>query len=445
MNVGLLFSEIERMVWGIPFLLFFFGACIYMTLKLRFVQFRYFGQSIKSVFGSRDKSDDIAVTDKLSPFQAFINTLGGNIGNGSLAGVPGAIAAGGPGAIFWMLVMSTFSVSLRFAEVYLATYFSDKATAQKSGPMYYLSLLPGGIILSSLFGVFGFAYMMTGGNLIQCNAVGDAVYRSWGISQQVTATFIFLFILYIIIGGFGRIVNFLDKLVPVKVYGFLISAIIILTYHFAAIPHALYLMVSLAFDPQAVLGGTFGFAIEKSIALGFSRGVNASEAGLGTAAIAFGTTKEQDPVKSGIMSILSVYINTHIVCFLVALCVIASGVWNGGETGAAMLVSAYETVFGYMGGCIVSVLVSMFAISVVVAYAYNARICWNFLFNGKMQWLFSVLYVICAAIGTLLSVGIVWNIGAIATAGLFFVNVLGLLWFTKTVQIGLNSYSNKHE
>ena len=432
--------ELENWIWSLPFLFFFFGTCVYMTLQLGFVQFRYFMQSIRSVFSSDASGDAVVTAGKLSPFQAFMNTLGGNIGNGSLAGVPLAIAVGGPGAMFWMLVMSTFSVSLRFAEVYLATYFSDKATAEKSGPMYYLSLLPAGALLSYMFGVFGFVYMLTGGNLIQCNAVGTALNRSWGIRPELSALFIFLFITYVVVGGSGRIVKFLDKLVPVKVYGFLITAVIVLLYHATSIPHALYLIVSSAFNPQAILGGSFGFAIQKSLSSGFSRGVNASEAGLGTAAVAFGTTKGQDPMKSGIMSMLSIYINTHIICFLVALCVIASGAWENAEAGTAMLVSAYETVFGSFGGAIVSVLVAMFAMSVVVAYAFNARVCWNFLLNGKLEWLFSVLYIACAVAGTMMGAVVVFSLNGIATAGLFAVNVLGLLWFTSLIKTGLTSY-----
>lgn len=445
MDISIMLADLSRMIWCLPFLLFFFGACVYMTVQLNFVQFRYFCDSVRSIFQPTGKSNSIESSGKLSPFQAFINTLGGNIGNGSLAGIPVAICVGGPGAIFWLLLMSTFAVSLRFAEVYLATYFSDKATAQKSGPMYYLSLLPGGAVLSSLFGIFGFAFMLSGGNLIQCNAIGVALFKSWGVAPMVTALFVTLFVTYIVVGGSSRIVQYLDKLVPIKVYGFLISAIIVLAYHYASIPHALYLIVSMAFDPQAALGGTLGFALQKSIATGFQQGVNASEAGLGTAAVAFGTTKGQDPVASGIMSMLSVYINTHIVCFLVALSVIASGVWNNGETSSALLISAYQTVFGSIAGLIVTVLVSMFAISVVVAYAYNAKICWDFLLKGKYSWGFPVVYVLCAAYGVLMNAGIVWVINSVTTAGLFAVNVIGLLYFTKTIKSGLHAYTAKQQ
>jgi len=356
MDFSIFLSQVSDLVWSMPFLLFFFGACIFMTVYLNFVQFSYFTSSVKMIFSSK-KTDDIANSQTLTPFQAFMNTLGGNIGNGSLAGIPVAIAVGGPGAIFWLLLMSTFSVALRFAEVYLATDFSSESRPEKSGPMYYLSLLPGGNIWSFLFAVFGFGFMMTGGNLIQCNAVGVALERSWQIPQHITAIGIFIFIAYVLFGGSARIVKLLDKLVPIKVYGFLISAVIVLAYHAASIPQALYQIVFFAFQPEAFLGGVLGLTLQKTVALGLQQGINASEAGLGTAAVAFGTTKGQNPVESGILSMLSVYINTHIVCFLVALSVLASGAYTTGETSTALLVSSYETVFGAAAGWIVSVLV----------------------------------------------------------------------------------------
>ena len=208
-----------------------------------------------------------------------MNTLGGNIGNGSLAGIPVALVMGGPGSIFWLLLMSTFAISLRFAEVFLSTYFSDKATEKKSGPMYYLSLLPGGKVLSFIFASFGFAFMIIGGNMIQCNAVGGALYRSWGIDIKTTAVIIFCLVGYIVFGGAQRIVKFLDKLVPIKVFGFLISAIIVLAYHWSKIPAALCLIVSSALHPEAILGGTFAYALQRSVYRRFSAGANAGESG----------------------------------------------------------------------------------------------------------------------------------------------------------------------
>lgn len=443
MNIALLFSQLDAKIWSLPFLAFFFGVCLFMTLKLCFVQFRYFLESIRLVFKPQVGSGSVT-SGQLSPFQAFMNTLGGNIGNGSLSGIPVAIAAGGPGAIFWLLLMSTFAISLRFSEVFLATYFSDKSTPQRSGPMYYLSLLPGGALLSSLFAIFGFAFMIIGGNMIQCNAVGGALARSWNIDIKITAIIIFVLVGYVVLGGTTRIVKFLDKLVPFKVFGFLISAIIVLLYHWTAIPGALLLIINSALHPQAILGGTFAFALQQVIKWGFLSGANAGESGLGTAAIAFGTGKGQDPVKNGLMSMLSVYINTHIVCFLVALSVIASGVWHNGETSIMLLISAYETVFGSMAGWIVSSMVVIFATSAVVAFAFIAKSCWDSLLPRKFSFAFPIFYTVCALGGTIIDVKKLFGICGIAAAGLFVINVCALLWFMQIIKSGLNAYSKKH-
>lgn len=440
MNILALLSDIALIVWALPVLLVFFGVCVFMTLQLNLVQFRYFLQSIRMVFQPKGKNSDVSASGGLSPFQAFMNTLGGNIGNGSLAGIPVAIVAGGPGAIFWLLLMSTFAISLRFAEVFLSTYFADKSTAQKSGPMYYLSLLPGGSTLSFLFALFGFAFMIIGGNMIQCNAVSGALNRSWGIDINITAGIIFALVAYIVMGGAGRIVKFLDKLVPVKVFGFLISSIIVLLYHWSAIPATLYLIWHSAFHPQAILGGTLAFALQQTIYWGFAVGTNAGESGLGTAAVAYGKGKGQDPVKNGIMSILSVYINTHVVCFLVAMAVLVTGVWNNGETGITLLVSAYETVFGSMAGVIVSTMVVIFATSAVVAFAYIAKSCWDSLLQGKFSWAYPIFYATCACLGAMMNVKSLYSICNIAAAGLFWANVFGLLWFYKTIKSGLKAY-----
>jgi alanine or glycine:cation symporter, AGCS family len=440
MDISLLLAQFSADIWSMPFLIFFFGTCIFMTLQLGFVQFRYFAESIRLVFKPQTNADKVSASGALSPFQAFMNTLGGNIGNGSLSGIPVAIVAGGPGAIFWLLIMSTFAISLRFSEVFLSVHFSDKSTSKKSGPMYYLSLLPGGATVSYLFALFGFLFMVIGGNMVQCNAVGGALTRAWNIDATITAFIIFALVGYVVIGGSARIVKFLDKLVPVKVYGFLISALIVLVYNYAAIPAAIALIFYSALTPQAILGGTFAFALQESVKWGFLVGANAGESGLGTAAVAFGTSKGQDPVKSGIMSMLSVYINTHMVGFLVALCVLSSGVWNNGETSVMLLISAYETVFGTMAGWIISVLVALFATSAVVAFAFISKSCWDSLFPVKISFVFPLFYAGCALLGTMMKPVMLISICGIATAGLFVTNVAGLFWFIKIIKSNLKAY-----
>jgi AGCS family alanine or glycine:cation symporter len=433
-------------IWGLPLLVGVFFASVLVSAQLGFVQFRYFFSSIKMLFAA-DHGEDLPTkkVEDLTAFQAFINTLGANIGNGSLGGIPVALCSGGPGAIFWLIVMSTLAVSLRYAEVYLGMVFIGKRRfgSAKGGPMLYLSLLPGGAFLAYAFALFCLGYALFAGNMIQCNTVGLALHRTWGIDPYLTAFFILAFILYILIGGAQRIIKYLDMLVPFKVILFIGSCLIVLLYNYQAIPHSLYLIFEGAFYPQAFLGGTFAYGLQTVVAVGLQRGILIHEAGLGTAAVAFGSTTGKYPVKDSILSMLSVYINTHVICLMIGLALLSTGVWNNGETSSALVVSAYETVFGSFGGWIISFLSINFGISVLVSYAYLGRVCWNFLTNGKLPYIFSILYAGVAFFGTYMTVSLVWKLADIVNAGLLIFNIIGLLWFIGTIRKGLKDYENQ--
>ncbi|MBP6870100.1 sodium:alanine symporter family protein [Candidatus Babeliales bacterium] len=448
------FSSIVTMIadniWGLPLLVAIFALSVFVTLRLRFVQFRYFFTSISMLFSSSDSAATSAKkTDDLTAFQAFINTLGANIGNGSLGGIPIALCVGGPGSIFWLLVVSTFAISLRYAEVFLGMVFIGKHRfgSAKGGPMLYLSLLPGGFVLSYAFAIFCLGYAFFAGNAVQCNTVGLALQKTWGIDPYVTAFFVLAFILYILIGGAQRIVKYLDMLVPFKVLLFVGSSLIVLLYNYQAVPHAFYLIWQGAFNPQAFLGGTFGYAMQTAMTVGLQRGILIHEAGLGTAAVAFGSTTGEHAVKDSLMSMLSVYINTHVICLMIALSILSSGVFgNGsGDTSSALMVAAYETVFGSFGGWIISFLAINFGISVLVSYAYLGRVCWNFLTGGKFMYAFPILYATAAFFGTYMNVAIVWKLADIVNAGLVVCNLLGLVWFIAVIVKGLKNYEGQRE
>lgn len=444
MNFQSLIDSLVSQVWSLPCLLCILVVAVYISAQLQFVQFRFFLKGFRLI---TSKSGVQNGSDGLTPFQAFLNTLGTNIGNGSLAGISVAIYSGGPGAIVWLLVLATLSMPLRFAEVFLGTYFIDKLKINKAngGPMAYMSLVPGGIVWSYLFCILVLAVMLIIGNLVQCNTVGLAVYKSLGISEYVTASAIVVFIAYIFLGGVHRIVRVVDMMVPFKVGIFLITSLIILIYHYQAVPQALYLMFSSALNPQALLGGTFGYALQKMISVGFQQEVFASEAGLGTAAVAFGEAKGKNPVENGILAMLGVFINIHVICFLVALCLIATGVWNSGATSAALVIAAYETVFGKVGAWIILVLVINFAMSVLVASAYNGKQCWHFLFSGKYSYMFPIIYSVIAFCGTWMKVPLAWSLSSFVSAILLAINIIGLLWSLAIIKKELKAYVAKND
>lgn len=444
MNFSSIITIIAKNVWGLPLLVAVFAISVVMTLKLNFVQFRYFFRSIGMLFSS-DANMIAAKKDDLTPLQAFINTLGANIGNGSLGGIPVALCVGGPGSIFWLIVISTFAVALRYAEVYIGMAFIGKFRfgSAKGGPMLYLSMLPGGAILSYGFAIFCLGYAFSAGNAVQCNTVGLALQKTWGIDPYYTAFFVLFFILYILIGGAQRIIKYLDMLVPFKVFLFIGSALCVLVYNYQALPHAFYLIFDGAFNPQAFVGGSFGYALQTVMTVGLQRGVLIHEAGLGTAAVAFGSTSGKYAVKDSIMSMLSVYINTHVICLMIALCILSTGVWGNGDTSSALMVATYETVFGAFGGWIISFLAINFGISVLVSYAYLGRVCWSFLTGGKYMFAFPLLYAIVAFFGTYTNVDLIWKIADLVNAGLVICNLLGLVWFMTFISRGLKEYEGE--
>jgi AGCS family alanine or glycine:cation symporter len=434
-------QDIADLLWSFPVLLFILGISALISAYLGFMQIRCLFAAIKETFAPQASLPD-ADAQSLTPFQAFMNILGGNIGNGALAGVPTAIAFGGPGSIFWMMIMSTFAAVLRFAEVYIAVWSSGRKVSNDTafGPMRYLQLLPFGLWISFIFGVFALMYSFVSGNMTQCHAVAMALYKAWGIAPYITGLSIGLFVMYLLQGGAGRIVSVLNTLVPLKIGLFLLSAGIILVYHVAQIPHALYLMYAYAFSSQALFGGAAGFAVQEAMKVGFQRGFFAHEAGLGTASIAFGDIKNPEPAKNALTSLLSVFITTHIVCFLVALTVLVSGVWDNGETSSALIISAYETVFGSASGLIITFLTINFGMSVLVAYAYIGKLCWDFITQKRFAFLFSLVYAAWAYIGCITDVKVVWALSDIINAGMFFINLLAVIWFLPEVKRGLQLY-----
>jgi len=447
MNFSLIVTTLAQGLWTFPMLIGIFAASVFMSFALNFVQFRYLLTSISILFkpANIDSSQASKKSGELTAFQAFINTLGANIGNGSLAGIPVAICTGGPGSIFWLLVISTFAVSLRYAEVYLSMAFIGKhrfGNAQ-GGPMVYLSKLPAGPFLAYSFALFCLGYAILNGNIVQCNSVGVALQRTWGIDPSITAWFLLAFIVYVLIGGSGRIIKYLDLLVPFKVALFVGSCLYVLIYNYQAVPHAFYLIFSGAFYPQAFIGGSLGYAIQQVIAVGLQRSITINEAGLGTAAVAFGSTSGENAVKDSLLSMLSVYINIHIICLMIGVAIISSGVWNNGETSTALMISVYETAFGSIAGWIISFLSINFAVSVLVSCAYLGKVCWSFLTGGSLMFIFPIIYAAAAFFGTSMTVGLAWQLGDIVNAGLFVLNIVGLLWFAGMIRQGLKDYENR--
>jgi alanine or glycine:cation symporter, AGCS family len=428
----------NNIVWGWPLLFFVLGVGIITTGALRMVQIREFYNAWYLMLFSKESKGQ----GDMTPFQAFINALSTSVGNGSIAGMATAIYAGGPGAAFWIFIFGILSMAIRFCEVFLSNYYAPIMESGNTigGPMIYLQKVPGGKFLAYTFAWFLLLYGFISGNAIQANSIRIGCVRILPLEPVVIATVLFLFISYVILGGSKRIVEVSDYIVPFKVLMFFSTAVIILAYHYQALPHALYLIYQGAFDPKAIAGGATGILMQHAMRFGLVRSINATEAGLGTAGVLFGGTASKQPVKNGILSMLSVFISANLVCFVIALIIIMSGVWNNGQTSLDLTISAYETVFGASGGWIVTVLAVIFGIGVLVAYAYITRACWLFITNGRWSRAFDILFCACTFFGAMTHVEFVWNASDLINAGLLLTNLFGIIWLLPIIRKELKLY-----
>jgi alanine or glycine:cation symporter, AGCS family len=445
MNIESYIFYIGQIIWGWPLILAFGGVGLFATLMLNFVQFRYLIKSFKLVLFP-DKAEVEKGRGTLTPFQAFINTLGTSTGNGSIAGMATAVYAGGPGAAFWVLVSGVFALALRFAEVYLGTFVKGKYTfnGAKAGPMVYLSLIPGGSFLPYVFMAFMLLYGLSSGNAMQANSIGLGIHSTWGISPLITAFCLIGFLGYVILGGAQRVLKISDKLVPFKVGVFFLASFIVLGYHYASLIPAIILIFKSAFSIKALGGAATGITIQAAIRNGMARSLNAHEGGLGVAPVFFGETDVKNPVETSILSMVSAFISTYLVCFIVALSVIASGVWNNGLSSTALTVSAFNTVFGNYGGWVVTFCSASFGLGVLVAFSLVAKESWSFLTGGRWLWLFSIVYCVVAFFGTLAKVDLIWSVNDIVNGLMLLINLYAIAWMMPTIRKGVLEYNKKY-
>jgi len=421
-------------VLGWPLMVYVVGISIIFTIAFKAIQFRYFITAWKIIlFPPKHAPKKIA--GDMTPVQAFINTLNVSLGNGSIAGMATAIYAGGPGSAFWVVIFGLLLMAVRFAEVYTSTLYGACTSTHTTlgGPMLYLKYVIGGDMLAYCYAVFCFLFGLVAGNAIQANSIRLSIATTWGVPPLVSAIILLIFVLYVVCGGAPRIIKASDRIVPIKVGVFFITSFIVLAFHYATLWQALTLIVTSAFKPVPMAGGILGFTVQQAISYGLFRSIVATESGLGTAAILFGFTGSDKPMNSGLMGMISTFISTG-VCFIIALCIVASGVWDTGLNSTALTIAAFNTVFGTFGGWIVSFLSVSFGVGVLVTYAYVVRTAWLFLTNGRFEFMFVFLYSLFCFAGALVTVEVIWDAINIVNAGLLLINLFGLIFLLPRIR-----------
>lgn len=437
-------TPVKQNIWLVVVLLI--AAAVYFTFYFGFINIRGFKHSIDLTLGRYARPEDLG---EVSQFQALTAALSGTLGLGNISLVAVAIAVGGPGATFWMIVAGFFGMSSKFIECTLGVKYRTILPGGEvsGGPMYYLSKglalrnwPKTGKLLAALFAVMCVGGSLGGGNMIQANqafaqveaTLGDRVPSLWfGIGIAVLVGMV-------IIGGIKSIARVSDKLIPFAVVTYCVFAVIIIGANANRIGEALTVIYNGAFHADAAKGGFIGVMM-----MGFRRAGFSNEAGIGSASIAHSASKTERPVSEGLVSLLEPFIDTVVVCTMTALVLVFTGyaAQPGDLTGSALTNAAFKSMFPWFDwvllGCIL-----MFAFATMISWSYYGMKCWAYLF-GENYWIkqsFNVLFVFCTVLGTVSSLGAVVEFSDMMILGMAFPNIIGLFILRKEVKSDLKTY-----
>ncbi|HIR75662.1 MAG TPA: sodium:alanine symporter family protein [Candidatus Choladousia intestinipullorum] len=440
-------QAVNNFVWGVPAMVCILGVGLYLSIRMGFVQIREFPYAMKCTLGRMFKKQE-ASDGALTPFQAVCTALAATVGTGNIAGVAGAIAIGGPGAVFWMWVSALLGMCTKFTEVTLAVHFREKNKDGDlvGGPMYYIKngLGKNWMWLAYLFSLFGVLTVFGTGNATQVNTITAAINSmllnyniisedAVSVSCLVIGIVIAVIVGLILLGGIKRIGNVAERLVPVMAVLYIALALGVIVMRIEYVPSVFGIIISGAFQPSAVTGGVVGsmfLAMQK----GVSRGIFSNEAGLGTGSIAHACADTQKPVKQGLFGIFEVFVDTIIICTMTALVVLLSGVPipYGEAAGAELTIAGFTHVYGNWISIFTAVAMCFFAFSTTLSWGlYGAR-CIEFLLGSKTIKPFMVVYSLVSIIGATLNLGLIWSIAETFNGLMAIPNLIALFLLSKT-------------
>ena len=418
-------SVVNNFIWGVPAMICIIGVGLYLSIRTRFLQIRKFPYAMKVTLGRMMKKKE-ASDGALTPFQAVCTALAATVGTGNVAGVAGAIAIGGPGAVFWMWISALLGMCTKFAEVTLAVHFRE-TNAQGDlvgGPMYYIKngLDKKWHFLAYLFAAFGVLAVFGTGNATQVNTITTAIDSALSsfnvlpadavkLVNLIIGVALAIIIALILIGGIKRIGNVTSKLVPFMAIMYIVLALGVIFFHIKSVPAVFASIIEGAFNPASVTGGVVG-SFFMSMKKGVSRGIFSNEAGLGTGSIAHACADTKKPVKQGFFGIFEVFVDTIIICTMTALVILCSGVSvNYGEAaGAELTISGFTAVYGSWVSIFTAVAMCCFAFSTIIGWGLYGTRCIEFLFGSRSNKPFMVLYSLTAIVGATMNLGLMWSI-----------------------------------
>ena len=407
------------LAWGLPLLILLMGGGLYLIFRIRFLPFLYIGHAIALLRGKYDHEGE---TGEITHFQALATALSATVGMGNIAGVAVAISIGGPGAVFWMWVSAVIGMSTKFFTGTLAILYRGKDSDGKiqGGPMYFITeglgrkWMPSAVFFS-IAGLVGALPVFNTNQLTQ--AINDILLKPAGVNTGFGTDLIIGLVLAIltgivILGGLSRISKTASKMVPAMTILYFILVMIILIVHYDVVPEYFSLIFTDAFSANFYKGDTFlGGVVGGIILLGIRRGAFSNEAGIGTAPMAHGAAKTNEPIREGLVAMLGPAIDTLVICSLTALAILVTGVWQSSDAnGVSLTATAFDESIPVYGKYGLMVCIAVFSISSLFSYSYYGTKCMSFLFGAKYKGIYNYFYIGSILLGATTSLSMMINL-----------------------------------
>lgn len=454
-------QAVNNFIWGVPAMVCIIGVGLLLSVRTGFIQIRKFPYAIKTTIGRMFRKRD-ASDGAMTPFQAVCTALAATVGTGNIAGVAGAIAIGGPGAVFWMWCSALLGMCTKFSEVTLAVHFRERNANGElvGGPMYYIKngLAKHWRWLAAIYALFGVLTVFGTGNATQVNTIITAIDAALNqyavVSDKAMATVnlvigivVAMLVALVLLGGVKRIGSVSEKLVPFMALTYVVLALGVVLLNLPRLPEVFTSIVAGAFNPAAFTGGAVG-SLFLSMQKGVSRGIFSNEAGLGTGSIAHACADTKKPVKQGVFGIFEVFADTIVICTLTAMVILCSGVPvnYGAAAGAELTISGFTTTYGGWASIFTAVALCCFAFSTIIGWGlYGSRFIAFLCRSDKVVRPFFVVYSFVSILGATMDLGLMWSIADTFNGLMSIPNLIALLLLSGTVAQLTKEYFEKEK